>query len=269
MVDISSWNSISRSLLLPLYFRAVETEKKRPLIHDEKAKEIIAKIDYDFNLIDGFDIIQTATVMREKAFDLLVFDFLEKKTESLVINIGAGLDTRFFRVDNKKVFWYELDLPEIIETRKEFFEESERYKFLSASAFDLDWHDKIDNIHCPVLLIASGVLFYFEREIVKKLFLNLKKSFPGSKFFFDVVSSFQAVCSHFNPVLNAMDIKFRWGINSEEELYTLMPDIKIDDIIYYFNPSFERLGWHAWYCLLPHVKSGCCIINSTLGGKDF
>jgi len=36
------------TLLVPLYGKAMETQKKTPILYDAKAVEIIEKIDYDF-----------------------------------------------------------------------------------------------------------------------------------------------------------------------------------------------------------------------------
>ncbi|MDY0362249.1 MAG: class I SAM-dependent methyltransferase [Desulforegulaceae bacterium] len=266
MADISKWNNISKSLLLPLYFRAVESQKKDAIFVDEKAAEIIKNIDYDFERMDGFNIIQTATIMRESSFDSLVKRFIENNPDSIVINIGAGLDTRFFRMDNEKIIWYELDLPEIIETRKEIFDETERYKFIDASAFDMKWPEKINNNeNRPVLLIAEGFLFYFPKSAVIELVKKLKKSFSGANFFFDAVTPAQAYSSFFNPALSMMDVWFKWGMDNIEELNFWDRDIETKEIIYYFKPSFERLGWYGWYSMIPAIRFGFYIISCILG----
>jgi O-methyltransferase involved in polyketide biosynthesis len=266
LVDISKWNNISKSLLLPLYFRAVESKKEDRIFFDEKAAEIIKNIDYDFDRMDGFNIIQTATIMRESSFDLLVSEFLKKNPRSIIINIGAGLDTRFFRMDNGKLKWYELDLPEIVKVRKELFDETERYKFIGASAFDMNWPEKIENKKgWPVLLIAEGFLVYFPKNSVKKLVKNLTESFSGAQFFFDAVTPLQAAASSFNPALSMMDVWFKWGMASINELNLWDNNIETKDIIYYFKPSFERLGWYGWYSHIPAIRFGFYIISCLLG----
>lgn len=266
LADISKWNNISKSLLLPLYFRAVESKKEDRIFCDEKAAEIIKNIDYDFERMDGFNIIQTATIMRESSFDFLVAKFLEENPGAVVINIGAGLDTRFFRMDNGQVKWYELDLPEIIEVRKELFDETDRYRFIDASAFDMSWPGRIENNDkSPVLILAEGFLVYFPKEEVKALFKKLKESFLGAELFFDAVTPLQAAASSFNPALSMMDVWFKWGMGSVKELNLWDRDIETKDIIYYFKPSFERLGWYGWYSMIPAIRFGFYIISCVLG----
>ena len=43
--------NVQITLLLPLWGRAIETQKKNPLLTDRTASEIINKIDYDFTRI--------------------------------------------------------------------------------------------------------------------------------------------------------------------------------------------------------------------------
>lgn len=56
----------------------------------------------------------------------MVSDFIRKNPASTIINIACGMDTRFFRVDNGKINWYNLDLPETMKIRNRFISEPER-----------------------------------------------------------------------------------------------------------------------------------------------
>ncbi|MFX0577052.1 hypothetical protein [Nocardia nepalensis] len=46
-------HSQQKSLLIPLYGPAVETGKRRPILRDPKAAEMVEAIDYDFARLDG------------------------------------------------------------------------------------------------------------------------------------------------------------------------------------------------------------------------
>ena len=56
-----------------------------------------------------------------------------------VVVLGAGLDGRFWRVDNGQVTWFDLDMPEVIRLRQRYYTESERNRFLAKSIFDFTW----------------------------------------------------------------------------------------------------------------------------------
>jgi len=120
-----------------------------------------------------------------------IFEFLKRSTNGIVIEIGCGLSTRFERVYNGKVLWYDLDFPEVIDIRKNFFKESERYHFIESSALDFKWMNKIDNKKGKdILLIAEGVFMYLFEKDVKSFILKLQKTFPNCEFPFEVCNSY-------------------------------------------------------------------------------
>jgi O-methyltransferase involved in polyketide biosynthesis len=45
-------------------------------------------------------------------------------TDSIALHLGCGLDSRYYRINNSKVDWYDVDFKEVIEMRKLFFEET-------------------------------------------------------------------------------------------------------------------------------------------------
>ena len=264
-MDISKWSNISKSLFLPLFFRAFDHEKKDSLLRDSKAFEIVERLPLNREIVRNFKIVEAATILRDLAFDELLRDFLSKNPEGTIINIGSGLDTRFFRIDNGLLNWFEIDLPEIIETRREFFKETKRYRFISGCAFNLEWGKIFGNKKRPVLILIQGVLFYHSKEKVKKLIKELKKNFPGAELIFDAVSPFQAMLSPFNPALRLMNLKFKWGLLSPREINLWDFDIETSEVIYYFKPSIKRFGWHSWISIWPGVGSGFYIVPCRLG----
>ncbi|MEG3847795.1 hypothetical protein QT971_12285 [Microcoleus sp. herbarium19] len=44
-----------------------------------------------------------------------------KKNSGIIVEIGCGLNTRFERVDNGQVRWFDLDMPDSIAVRKKYF----------------------------------------------------------------------------------------------------------------------------------------------------
>jgi len=53
-------------------------------------------------------------VVRLREFDRFARNFLDKNPTATVVYIGCGLDARFQRLDNGKVRWFDLDLPDVI-----------------------------------------------------------------------------------------------------------------------------------------------------------
>ncbi|MGD2033840.1 MAG: class I SAM-dependent methyltransferase, partial [Bacteroidales bacterium] len=103
--------NVQETLLLPLWGRATETQRSNPRIVDNKAVEIIDKLDYDFSTITENlnEMSITGWVARCLHIDRAVTQFIEKHPEATIINLGCGLDTTFDRIDNGKIMFYELD----------------------------------------------------------------------------------------------------------------------------------------------------------------
>ena len=134
---------VKETLLIPLYSKAAETKKDNPIIIDQKAVEIISKIDYDHAALKIPMKTHITICMRAKQFDNYVKKFLMSEPRSNVINLGCGLDSRFDRVDNGMVEWYDLDFPEVIQLRSSFYKETNRYHLIPSSVTDYNWINQI------------------------------------------------------------------------------------------------------------------------------
>ena len=71
-----------------------------------------------FFTINSKEVNKVVPLLRNREFDRYAQDFLRCHPEAVVVHIGCGLDSRFERVDNGQVEWYDLDLPHVIELRR-------------------------------------------------------------------------------------------------------------------------------------------------------
>ena len=106
--------------MLPLWARARETEKDNPIVCDTYAKNIVERIDYDFSQIEEGHMAdhQGVWAIRAYNFDNIIKAFLANNSRAVVVNIGAGLDTTFQRVDEGTVLWINIDLPDVVAMRQ-------------------------------------------------------------------------------------------------------------------------------------------------------
>ena len=107
---------IQKTLFMPVWARAVETKKQKPILTDNVAVQIINNIDFDFSQMTSNlkEINQIAWIARSKRFDIIINNFLKDNPYGTIINIGCGLDTSYERINNQSVIWYDLDLPDVI-----------------------------------------------------------------------------------------------------------------------------------------------------------
>ena len=137
-----------------------ETQKPDGIIKDPKAVELVNQIDYDFSKYDDAQGTIMGVAVRTEILDEYVSNFIQEHPQAVIVNIGAGLDTRFIRLDNGRIMWYELDLQPVLTLRHFFFEDTERYRMIGASALDFRWMKKIARRE-HTLFIIEGLLMYF------------------------------------------------------------------------------------------------------------
>ncbi len=182
---------VQETMLGPLWARATFSKLYPKLLNDQKAIEILQKIEHDFSVEQEYleEWRGLGLLARARNFDDGLKNYIEKHPKSAVVNIGAGLDTTFYRVDNEKIKWYDLDLPDAIEFRKKFLSESERNIFIAKSAFDISWFDQIEfHKEEGIFFIAGGFIYYFKEEEISSLFDVIARKFPSGELIFDCIS---------------------------------------------------------------------------------
>lgn len=113
--------AVQETLILPLLARAIECEKENPILYDTYARDIVARIDYDFSKLKVLltdEMHQMSFPIRAYNFDNTIRDFLKHNRKAVVVNIGVGFDTTFQRVDNGSVLWVNIDLPDVAALRQ-------------------------------------------------------------------------------------------------------------------------------------------------------
>ncbi len=178
---------VPETLLLALWSRARENEKDRPFLPDPKAAEIVGRMDYDFGRIARSlsEIVVATSNVSSRHCDEAIRAFMAGHPEATIVNLGAGLDTAFYRVDNGRVRWYDLDLPEVIALRRRLIPETDRSRCIAKSLLDTSWFDDIGPAGQGVFLSAHAVLAYFDATDLKRLFSALATRFPGAEMVFN------------------------------------------------------------------------------------
>lgn len=254
-------SGIAETLFLPLYFRAVESSRHDGLFQDPWAVTLVSKIDYDFEKLQGYDLLQTTVALRVREFDRCVRRYLEEHPNATVVNLGCGLDTRFQRLDNETLQWIELDLPQVIDLRRYLFEPGPRYRFIACSVLDEKWLEWIEPSTADgMLFIAEGLFPYLPKEQLRLLLSRLNSRFPGAMILFDAVSTLQAELSRHHPALKKLNARFKWGLRRPTDFEDLANGIRLMGQIHYWDCSEQRLGWYNLLCLMPFVRYGFSLL---------
>ena len=266
-MNLQSLSDVSETLLIPLYIRAIESQRPDALLKDEKAVALIRQLDYDFSRILARidEETQVAVILRNRAFDRYAQDFLARSPEAVVVHIGCGLDGRFERVDNGRVEWYDLDLPEVIELRRKFIGgEGARHHFLACSVLDSAWFNAL-SFQRPFLFLAEGVLMYFEDAQVKSLVLALKEHFPGAELVFDAFSPFFVWANNRSVARTKLGPHCHWALKHGKDLESWGDGICLLDEWFPFTCPEPRLARIRWARFIPLLVKATGVFRYRLG----
>jgi O-methyltransferase involved in polyketide biosynthesis len=261
-------NGVSETLLITLYTRALESQRLDGLILDEKAVEIVQKLDIDFSRLKLQAHDEAGLIMRVRYFDRKVREFLARNPEAVVVHFGCGLDTRFERVDDGRVEWFDMDLPEVLELRKKYISaESDRYHLFSGSAFEDAWLEVV----CPYagrafLFIAEGVLPYFEEGQVKTLFLKIREHFPGAELVCDAHTPFVIWTDNLQLALSGVKARLHWGLKHGRDVEKWGAGISMLEEWFYFDEPEPRMAPYRWMRFFPLLGKSTGIFHYRLGG---
>jgi O-methyltransferase involved in polyketide biosynthesis len=250
-------NAVSETLMIPLWARALEQQQPEPLVRDPLAAEIVGRIDYDWHRIKVNRHDLAASVVRVREFDRCTRKFLANYPTATVVHIGCGLDTRFQRVDNGQVRWFDLDLPDVIAPRKQLLPESERNRYLSGSVFEPSWMDVVDAPGAgPFLFLSEAVLTYFEESQVKGLIVALQRRFTGAELVTDGVTPLTVTLDNLHLAYTGSAARIRWGLKDPHDVEGWSPGIRLLESFYLFERPEPRLGLLNWWRHVPAISRG-------------
>jgi methyltransferase (TIGR00027 family) len=251
-VQSDDLKGVSQTLLIPLHYYVEESRNASTSFKDELAERFHDAIAYDWSRFDADSSKSWVTVVtkaamnrRRTVFDEQVRNFLEEAPEGLVVNLGAGLNTRFHRLDNGRVEWIELDLPGVIAFRKKLQEpDSKRHRMIAASVLDDDWVAEIKRRgRRRVLFVAEGLLPYFTEEEHRKIFTCLAENFPGQQMLFHTIATSLAreLVQHSLVSKLSMKAETQWGLDDSKQVSALNPKVEYVDEFPLLDGPYDQL----------------------------
>jgi O-methyltransferase involved in polyketide biosynthesis len=178
---------VPETLLWTLWYRAEEARRPDAVLDDPLAVELVERIDYPFAERFGptAGVVAQGQALRSLCFDREIQRFMGAHAGGTVVALGEGLETAFQRVDDGRVRWLGVDLPETVAVRESLLgDEGPRHRSLARSALDFAWMDEVD-AGAGVLITAQGLLMYLEESDVHALLGACAARFRGAAFVFD------------------------------------------------------------------------------------
>jgi O-methyltransferase involved in polyketide biosynthesis len=230
---------VSETLLITLYIRARESQRPDGMIKDDLAVAMVNQIDCDFSRL------------RMQRHDEVA-------------------DTRFERVDNGQVEWFDLDVPDVITLRQKLIRgESSRYHVLAASVFEKDWLEEVSRFGArPFMFVAEGVLPYFEEAQVKSLFLNLLNHFPGCELVCDAHTPFVIWADNLHLAFAKVKARMHWSIKQGKDVEAWGEGIRLLDEWNYYDDDESQLKAFRWVRMIPPLAKSSGIFHFRLGDQS-
>ena len=226
-------NGSAETMLQSFYARAQYSKRKNHKFYDAKAVELVDKIDYDFSAAAKDSAMGKGVIARTIVFDELVKNYIEKNPGCTVVNIACGLDTRFYRMDNGKITWYNLDLPETIAIRNQIFEESGRVSTIGISALDSAWPKEV-KVRGKMLFIIEGLSMYLTAEENGKILKVIKDNFDNAYILMECLAKTWIKKEGIEKSIQQTGSKFVFGADHFEDLGNMTKGyhkIKDDNIL--------------------------------------
>ena len=213
-IDISG---VPETMVQTLYARAKESRRRNALIHDDKAVEMVDRMDYDFSFADKDLAMGAGVIARTMLLDDMVGEFVASNPDCTVINIACGMDMRFWRMDNGRIRWHDIDLPETIDVRRRFVEDTDRVKMHAFSAMDEAWAAEVGPIDGPVLVIVEGLTMYLSAEDVARILSIVRDRYARATLFVEFLNP-RFVGKDVERSISKNNARFTFGARSGAEL---------------------------------------------------
>lgn len=258
-------SALPRTMLITLWAKAKETGMKRPLLKDPKAVKMMKAIDYDFSTFEGCWKSQVGVAIRSMILDRETKRFLRNYPNGTVVELGAGLSSRMERLGKNSAWWYDLDLPEGIETRRRFFRETDSRRFIARSVFDFSWMDEVEIRNEPVLFIAEGLLMYFPEEKVRSLLVELANRFSKGEMLLESTAPCVVGKARWHDSLSKIDEtpEFLWGPEDPGTMASWSRSIEVAGKWNFYDYGGSRWRWMRAFKYIPKLKrmTSCHIVR--------
>jgi O-methyltransferase involved in polyketide biosynthesis len=230
-VDLSG---APQTMLATLYAKALDADFKEPILGDRFAKRIVERIDYDWKKTTINARRAPSVTSRTAHFDAWTDQFLAAYSHAVVLHVGCGLDSRFFRLQpGPGVEWYDVDYPEVAALRTQLYPAAERYHVVAASVTDPGWLADIPADR-PTLMIGEGLTMYLTEQDGIALLRRVVGHFGSGELQFDAFNWLGIKAQVLNTVVRRSGSTLRWAINGPDDIVAAVPGVRV-------------VAWQRWF----------------------
>jgi methyltransferase (TIGR00027 family) len=205
--------------------RMRDAESAKPVCGDVYAK--IFMNEDGLRILDKFkDEVNpnTSNVARARMIDDLLRDELQANPNLRVVLIGAGFDSRAYRL--KGGTWIELDEPQVITYKNERLPAAQAQNQLRRIPIDFATEpieEKLSEFAGggPTVVVIEGVFMYLDEETIRQLLQTLHRLFPEHKLICDLMTRkfFEKYGRTIHETLTGMGTVFKFTVDNPEQVF--------------------------------------------------
>lgn len=129
-------------------------------------------------------------------------------------------------MNKDSIKWYDIDFESVIDLRKQFYGENERYKMIGKSVTDLSWLNEIDTNNQSILIVAEGLTMYLSEQELQQLLMGINTRFCNATIVFDTYSKQAVKSSKLRNPVNQMNATIKWGMNNPSDFTKLNENLE-------------------------------------------
>jgi O-methyltransferase involved in polyketide biosynthesis len=250
-VDLSG---APQTMLATLYAKALDADRAEPILGDRFAKKIVERLDYDWKTTTITPRRSPSVTTRTAHFDGWARQFLAAHPQSVVLDVGCGLDGRFFRLQpGPGVEWYDVDYPEVAALRTQLYPLGEHNHVVAASVIDPGWLADLPADR-PALMIGEGLTMYLTEHDGIALLRRIVERFPSGELQFDAFNRLGIKSQWTNVIVRRSGATLHWGIDGPDVILQAVPGTRLLDWVSTFDSdAFKRVP--VAYRLMANVMS--------------
>lgn len=250
---------VQTTALIPLAIKANETRSKNARITDKKAVEIIDALGINTAQYDKF-LSHEGVIARTIMLDRQLKGIIRENPDAVIVNVGAGFDDRFSRVDNGRILWFDLDLEDAIAARRKAFSERERVTMVAGNALDDKWtslvKDAVATRKVRPVFLAEGLFMYLTMEQIRTFLVVLKDNFPeGGTLIAEQNSKVLVKNEKYHDTVKTTKAHFMSGTESGQEIADLVSGFRLVEE-HSFNEEMRKhsIRGKIFAALVPKVN---------------
>ncbi|MGE2814918.1 class I SAM-dependent methyltransferase [Mycobacterium heidelbergense] len=221
-------------MLATLYAKALDADLPRPILGDRYAKKVVERIDYDWTKTSITARRSASVTTRTAHFDAWARQFLGAHPEAVVLHLGCGLDSRFFRLQpGPGVEWYEVDYPDVARLWAQLYPAGDHHHVVAAAVTDPAWLSRIPDDR-PTLILGEGLTMYLTEEDGIALLRRVVDRFPSGELQFDAFNRLGIKSQWSNAVVRRSGSTLHWGIDGPDDILEAVPGVRL-------------LAWERWF----------------------